>query len=145
MLFLVRRAAALHEAAEQRAKQIDCQTVHDGAAVVCKVTPTALNADGYQLVSVGMLDFSDGMGKKQRNVYLHHLMLWAAKGDFPEEGFHVSHLCHHPDCSNPDHLVKEPEWLNILRKRCPGGKACACPRVAEVLGIAAPACLLPSL
>ena len=32
--------------------------------------------------------------------------------------YHVSHLCHHWWCCNPDHLVREPEWINQMRKGC---------------------------
>lgn len=32
---------------------------------------------------------------------------------------HVSHLCHHWWCCNPNHLVKEPDFVNIMRKSCP--------------------------
>lgn len=32
---------------------------------------------------------------------------------------HVSHLCHHWWCCNPEHLVEEPDFVNIMRKSCP--------------------------
>lgn len=31
---------------------------------------------------------------------------------------HVSHRCHHWWCCNPEHLVQEPDWVNLMRKKC---------------------------
>lgn len=30
--------------------------------------------------------------------------------------YHYSHLCHHWWCCNPQHLRREPDWVNIFRK-----------------------------
>jgi hypothetical protein len=51
-----------------------------------------------------------------------HVYFYKQKwGDLKTDGrwnYHVSHLCHHWWCCNPDHLVYEPEWVNQLRKCC---------------------------
>jgi len=52
-----------------------------------------------------------------------------AGGDEEEEVQEVvkntaSHLCHNPNCLNPNHLVWEALWINQSRNFCPAGKAC---------------------
>jgi Zinc-binding loop region of homing endonuclease len=41
-------------------------------------------------------------------------------------GFEVSHLCHQPDCFNPDHLTIERKARNNLRNECPKFGQCVC-------------------
>jgi len=36
----------------------------------------------------------------------------------------ASHLCHNKSCTNPDHLIWEPNWANRQRDGCLGGAAC---------------------
>ena len=43
--------------------------------------------------------------------------------DIPDN-YHVSHLCHNNNCINKDHLVLEPGWVNLSRKRCISGRQC---------------------
>jgi len=48
--------------------------------------------------------------------------------------YHVSHLCHHWWCCNPQHLHKEPDWVNIFRKGCTldcDGGHCDCSSVTH--------------
>jgi len=70
-----------------------------------------------------------GETEKQMGAYSHHLA-WFYSQDFDPEllepmtldgvihAIHISHLCHDPRCCNPLHLVREPAWVNILRKTC---------------------------
>jgi len=34
----------------------------------------------------------------------------------PRWAYNYSHLCHHWWCCNPEHIIREPDWLNIFRK-----------------------------
>jgi len=36
----------------------------------------------------------------------------------------ASHLCHNKSCTNPDHLIWEPNWANRQRDGCIGGNVC---------------------
>jgi len=36
----------------------------------------------------------------------------------------ASHLCHNKSCTNPDHLIWEPNWANRQRDGCLGSAAC---------------------
>jgi len=36
----------------------------------------------------------------------------------------ASHLCHNKSCTNPDHLIWEPNWANRQRDGCLGGAVC---------------------
>jgi len=36
----------------------------------------------------------------------------------------ASHLCHNKSCTNPDHLIWEPNWANRQRDGCMGGDVC---------------------
>jgi len=41
-------------------------------------------------------------------------------------GEQISHLCHNPDCVNPEHLVIEPQWKNLRRNYCGENGHCDC-------------------
>lgn len=92
------------------------------------------NPDGYTravLAQASGAQRKSGISNKQLGAYSHHLM-WFFAGDFnralllpivdPTTGVvhptHISHLCHDPRCCNPEHLHREPAWINILRKTC---------------------------
>jgi Zinc-binding loop region of homing endonuclease len=38
----------------------------------------------------------------------------------------VSHLCHKPNCFNPDHLAVEHHRDNMLRRQCALAGRCVC-------------------
>jgi len=38
--------------------------------------------------------------------------------------WNASHLCHHKSCTDPSHLVWEPNWANRQRDGCSGGSEC---------------------
>jgi len=38
----------------------------------------------------------------------------------------ISHLCHDPDCCNPQHLVIEARWKNVRRNYCGEDGSCDC-------------------
>lgn len=46
--------------------------------------------------------------------------------EYGEYSHHVSHLCHHWWCVNPEHIVHEPGWINQGRKDCAGVDECVC-------------------
>jgi len=48
--------------------------------------------------------------------------------------YHYSHLCHNWWCCNPDHIEREPDWVNILRKSDTGvDNNCICVKVSHPL------------
>jgi len=109
-------------------------TEHEGTVIVCLLSPGKLNKDGYQQVNIKSAVKSSGA--KQETAYLHHLAYWNATLDTIESwADSISHLCHHADCINPDHLVKEELWRNIKRQTCSGPADCTCNDYAP--------CLLP--
>lgn len=52
------------------------------------------------------------------------------KGVRARAGEQVSHLCCHPACVRPSHLVIESVQYNNSRKGCPGDIVCACGEIA---------------
>lgn len=108
-------------------------TLYNGRTITCTIKPGATNSDGYQQMCLGQLD------GKQQTGYYHHVIAWASFGDdaiLSSWRDSISHLCHHPDCINPSHLVKEPMWKNVRRQACAGPEACECDETHK--------CLLPS-
>lgn len=106
----------------------------NGGCVECLLCPGALNDDGYQQVNI--LSASKATGAKQETAYLHHLVHWYTTGEILSSWAEtISHLCHHPDCIQPAHLVKEENWRNIRRQSCGGPDVCACHDTAK--------CVLP--
>lgn len=64
-------------------------------------------------------------GRGRKEYYLHHLALIAngrgAELSLLLSGSHqVSHLCHQPNCFNPDHLKVETAAYNLQRSHCQG-------------------------
>lgn len=55
---------------------------------------------------------------------LFHKVKTTARDERNEDGWptvhEISHLCHWPDCMNPDHLIWEPRWKNWKRLYCFG-------------------------
>jgi len=49
--------------------------------------------------------------------YIHHLVL-RSKGETTDALSQVSHLCHHPRCIIPEHIIKESPEVNRSRKPC---------------------------
>lgn len=108
----------------------------------------ATNKDGYVRAPVVNPSGADKNKAKeeglpppiQRGAYAHQLMWFHSTGFDPVQlepliiikgvvyPAHVSHLCHNPRCCNPDHLVREPAWVNILRMSCQATtkKECHC-------------------
>jgi len=82
----------------------------------------------------------DGLGEEAKQlpvrVSVHILALVLAGRGPPErspprhptsnkQAFWVaSHLCHNKSCTQPDHLVWEPNWANRQRDGCLGGSCC---------------------
>jgi hypothetical protein len=116
-------------------------SVHGDERVVCRLSPArALNPDGYVQLSGGQVP-RDSPSKKNKtteqvNVYAHHLLAWyAEEGLLTDWSESISHLCNHPDCLEPKHLIKEPLWKNIRRQSCKGPADCECDETHK--------CLLP--
>ena len=64
--------------------------------------------------------------------YSHHLVLIAAGKDdllriAQRNGLQLSHLCHHPNCFNWEHITLETGEANIQRTMCKGWKWAVCP------------------
>jgi hypothetical protein len=73
-----------------------------------------------------------GGGLSPHEYYYYQTNPASTPNENPNWIYNVSHLCHHWWCCNPEHLVREPEWVNILRKGCnPFDKGCKCPRVSH--------------
>ena len=75
-----------------------------------KVRLRRLNSDGYA-------NLGNELG------YLHAYSCSKYAGDesnvdVEEFDSIYSHLCNHPWCFNPNHIVYEPEWLGIVRRSC---------------------------
>jgi hypothetical protein len=108
-------------------------SAHNGRIIECVLCPGSLNADGYQQVNIQSA--KKATGAKQETAYLHHLVHWYYTGEVIESwNMSISHLCHHPDCINPAHLVKEELWRNVSRQTCPAND-CTCHDTAK--------CVLP--
>jgi hypothetical protein len=108
-------------------------SIHDGIVLECIiVTKRALNADGY--CQVNIQSANKAKGTKQETAYLHHLVNWYSKGEIVDSwSKSISHLCHHPDCIKPDHLVMEETWKNIRRQTCKAQHLCECDELARCL------------
>ena len=110
------------------------RTEFDGMVFDCVLCPGALNADGYQQVNI--LSANKATDEKQETAYLHHLVHWCHSDQILNTwDMSIAHVCHHPDCIHPDHLVMEELWRNVCRQTCPGFSACMCHDTAK--------CLLP--
>ena len=108
-------------------------TRYKNNVIVCVVKPGATNKDGYQQVNLG------NIGNVQQTAYYHHVAVWAARGEdaLPVSWQQsISHLCHHTDCVNPEHMVLEEHWKNVRRQSCPGPDDCSCDETHK--------CILPS-
>jgi hypothetical protein len=106
-----------------RATHLRAITRYGEQDIVCIVKPGATNKDGYQQVNLGSID---GI---QQTAYYHHVVMWSTHGEsgLPKSWLEsVSHLCHHTDCVNPQHLVLEPHWKNIRRQACDSPMTCVC-------------------
>ena len=58
-----------------------------------------------------------GLGKTA--LMVTHLALWTRSHSLrPTRRDHVSHLCHTPECYNPDHLCSEHRLMNAARNGC---------------------------
>lgn len=73
-------------------------------------------------------------GGKSTHVYTYEQYyngLNKAYGDDIQD-YHVSHLCHHWWCCNPEHLIYEPAFVNIARKECRLNRGkCSCKAVTH--------------
>lgn len=90
------------------------KTQREGWCELSVLAPTKTN--GYIQVSVG------GVNKA---VLLGELCLWAS-GSVLDEGGQVSHLCGHPSCSVPSHVIVESAKANNARKGCAVWSLCKC-------------------
>ena len=88
--------------------------------------------------------------------YLHHLACSSKQVSFYYEKFisgedssrskysDYSHLCHNWWCINPEHIVKEPSWINNMRSCCIH-KTCKCDMVSHPdLVLKCPKCIFYS-
>ena len=63
--------------------------------------------------------------RKQSKVYCHQVALMKKLGSTSLPiGFHSSHLCHNPNCINPDHLSLESNSVNQNRVWCQRHREC---------------------
>ncbi|MHB1267886.1 MAG: hypothetical protein ACYCY2_09850 [Acidithiobacillus ferriphilus] len=72
----------------------------------------------YRLAQQGRGGYYQLNGGESVHVYFCRQRL--PNKEIPQDrwAYHMSHLCHHWWCCNPDHVVCEPDWVNIFRKRC---------------------------
>lgn len=106
-------------------------------------------AEGYCFYALQQASGSakkGGSTQKMKGAFAHHFLWFSAKGfdvnllePIPNPfggtySVHISHLCHDPRCCNPGHVVREPAWLNILRKDC-NGFDCHCADTITKLGL----------
>jgi len=74
---------------------------------------------GYCKIKVGGLKKGGG-GRAE--YYVHHLILILhnRKDELRQlaDGKQVSHLCHNPNCFQPEHLVVEDAAVNLSRNKC---------------------------
>ena len=101
------------------------RTAFNGSHVECLLSAKGVNPDGYPFANI--LSAGVKQGQKQTTAYVHHVTHWHKTGE-TLDGWHVniSHLCHHPDCILPEHLVREESWRNMRRQTCPGPVGCKC-------------------
>ena len=119
------------------AKRKPASTSFNDQVVTCLLCPGSLNTDGYQQVNIRAAS-KVNKDIKQQTAYLHHLVHWVATDKIISSwSDSISHLCHHPDCVNEEHLTLEPLWKNIRRQKCQGGSECECDPVSK--------CVLPGL
>ncbi len=134
----LRRVALLHsdalrlKIAAWQQRHVMARSLYRGQFIDCIVKPGATNKDGYQQVNLGSVD------GKQQTAYYHHVVMFAVNGDqgLPRTWHEsVSHLCHHSDCVNPQHMVLEAHWKNVRRQACHDPDTCQCDQVHR--------CILP--
>jgi hypothetical protein len=78
-------------------------------------------SDGSVQLSAGSVD------RKQINVYASTFALYTKTGEIPVDStWSCSHLCHHPDCCNPEHIILEKMWQNVRRQECENPDSCTC-------------------
>lgn len=72
----------------------------------------------YQFDLRGILE---GKGLVRPHVWR---LLFIDDDNYTNRTFTGSHLCHNPQCVNPDHIIFEPLEINKARNGCPGGTHC---------------------
>lgn len=51
------------------------------------------------------------------NVYVHRMAVIVFQGKQLNRSLHVDHLCRHPACLNPEHLIVRTARTNLARRR----------------------------
>jgi hypothetical protein len=113
--------------------------VPDPDAIGCMLTDVH-GSDHRRTSTEAFRQQIDGLGEEAKQlpvrVSVHILALVLAGRGPPErppprhpssnkQAFWVaSHLCHNKSCTQPDHLVWEPNWANRQRDGCLGGSCC---------------------
>jgi hypothetical protein len=103
-----------------------------------------VHGDGYGAVRFQLTDegrILTRAGKwvyKRDGLYVHHLALFLKDTQGVKDAFQknaerddkqkcdFSHLCGNPLCMNPEHIILEPHWVNLERKRCHNGDRQVC-------------------
>jgi HNH endonuclease len=78
----------------------------------CWLWQACCDRSGYGIIK------ADGKARKA-----HAVIYELCVGPVPE-GMELDHLCHNPQCVNPDHLDPAPKRINILRGMGVGAKNC---------------------
>lgn len=80
------------------------------------VTNSITNDKGYRVLA----KHPKKNKQTSSNLLCHLVALRAANLPLPQQGYQASHLCHNPECANPDHIVVESVQANQSRKGCCG-------------------------
>jgi len=93
----------------------------------------AAHENGYQKVNLRNTWRMDGSSKFGCSPFLHQVAAVAAgyggqllSTAADHSAYQVSHLCHHPGCFNPAHIVVESCELNKARNECAGSYIVHC-------------------
>lgn len=114
----------------------EAEVVSAGPSVDCWRHPNRPNVKGYIQIAV----------TNRIKIYTHHIAARQRYGlaALPQSRRqHVSHLCHHPWCCNPDHLCIEDEGYNRSRSFCPFEVVCPNCVTRVMVCNHMPRCLLP--
>lgn len=67
------------------------------------------------------------LGQRHRYEYAHRAAYMMATKTLIPKSSEVSHLCHHGNCVNPEHLILESAEMNRSRNKCIGWTWIPCP------------------